>query len=406
MAPRSRYERARRVAQLFLVLCWSFLAPFASGQDTQPTSAPTTQTQPAAATQPTPPTVGQLTLEELQLRLKQTQDATDLAEDVKTKAVNLYTQALQQLQMAEQCAIKAAEFEAERQKAPQTLQEIQTELATPLAEPAPDVPPDATRADLEQRLKQLQVDLEAEKKVQADWEKERERRVARRKEIPGLLTDAKTRLQAPPQPGVPPLDSEQPAAVRLAQQSLSEARDRAVKCEIQAYESELLSYDARRDLLQARLDRAARLVAYLEKLVAAWQSVVQERARIETERAVREAGQQLRRAHPAIRPYAEELEQLAVKAKEVSAASSQADERFREIDVQVTKLREEFDRITKRVSATGLTNAVGQLLRRQRAELPRLSSTTGATNCGTLSRWWNRSLPASTKASRRTSERL
>ena len=373
MAPRSRYERPRRVAQLFLVLCWPFLAPFASGQDSQASSAPTTQTQPVAATQPTPPTVSQLTLEELQLRLKQTQDATDLAEDVKTKAVNLYTQALQQLQMAEQCAIKAAEFEAERQKAPQTLQEIQTELATPLGEPAPDAPPDATRADLEQRLKQLQVDLEAEKRVQADWEKERDRRTARRKEIPERLTDAKARLQAPPQAGMVPPDTEQPAAVRLAQQALSEARDLAVKREIQAYESELLSYDARRDLLQARLDRSARRVLYLEKLVAAWQNLVQERARIESERALREAREQLKRAHPAIRPYAEELEQLALRGQEVTLARSQADERFREIDAQLTKLRDEFERIKKRVSATGLTNAVGQGLRRQRAELPSLS---------------------------------
>ncbi|HUU96433.1 MAG TPA: mechanosensitive ion channel domain-containing protein [Phycisphaerae bacterium] len=373
MSPRSNREHLRRVVQLFLVFAWPFLTPNVSAQDTQPTSAPTTQTQPAAMTQPTPPTVGQLTLEELQLRLKQTQDATDLAEDVKTKAVNLYTQALQQLQMAEQWAIKAAEFEAERQKAPQTLQEIQKELATPLAEPTPGAPPDATRADLEQRLKQLQVDLEAEKKVQADWEKERDRRVVRRKEIPELLTNAKTRLQAPPQPGVAPPDNEQPAAVRLAQQTLSEARDLATKREIQACESELLSYDARRDLLQARLDRAARLVAYLEKLVAAWQNLVQQRARIDSERALREAREQLKHAHPAIRPYAEELEQLALKGKEVTLASSQADERSREIDAQLTKLGDEFERIKKRVNATGLTNAVGQLLRRQRAELPRLS---------------------------------
>jgi potassium efflux system protein len=373
MSPRSNREHLRRVAQLSLVFAWPFLVPAVLAQDTQPTSAPTTQTQPAIATQPTPPAAGRLTLEELQLRLKQTQDATDLAEDVKAKAANLYTQALQQLQMAEQWAIKAAEFEAERQKAPQTLQEIQKELATPLGEPTPDAPPDATRADLEQRLRPLQMNLESEKKVQVDWEKERERRIARRKEIPGLLTDAKTRLQAPPQPGVAPPETEQPAAVRLAQQTLSEARDVAVRGEIQAYESELLSYDARRDLLQARLDRAARRVAHLEKQVAAWQSVVQERARIETARAVDEAQQQLRRAHPAIRPYAEELEQLAVKSKELSAASSQAGERLRETEAQVTKLGEEFERIRKRVSATGLTNAVGQLLRRQRAELPRLS---------------------------------
>ena len=160
-----------------------------------------------------------LSAAELQLQLKQVQDATDLTEDVKSKAGGCYAQALQQLEIAEQWAAKAAEHDAERQKAPETLKAIQAELATPLSEPVPEVPADATRVELDQRQRQVQSDLEAEKKALADWERERDRRTARRKEIPDLLTAAKARLQALTDTPAAP-ESDQPAALRLAQQGL------------------------------------------------------------------------------------------------------------------------------------------------------------------------------------------
>lgn len=121
-------------------------------------------------------------------------------------------------------------------------------------------------ADLEQRLRQIQSDLDAEKKTQADWEKEPDRRTARRKEFLDLLAAAKGRLQTLTEtPGTP--EGEASAVVRVAQQNLLQIRELAIERGIQAYNSKLLTYDARRDLLQARLDHAARRVGLLEKLL-------------------------------------------------------------------------------------------------------------------------------------------
>ncbi|MFH1418353.1 MAG: mechanosensitive ion channel domain-containing protein [Planctomycetota bacterium] len=346
------------------------LSSAAMGQQPQESGPGEAQTQPATATQPAVPQPS-LSASELQLQLKQVQDAADLSEDAKSKVVGLYTQAIQQLEIAEQWAAKAVEYEAERQKAPETLSAIQAELMTPLGEPTPDVPAEATRADLEQRLRQVQSDLEAEKKGFADWERERDRRTTRRKEAPELLTAAKSRLQSLAETPASP-DAEQPAVVRSAQQALSQARRLAVEREIEAYNSELLSYDARRDLLQARLDRSARRVSHIEKLLAAWQNLVQERARKESELALREAREQLKRAHPAIRPLAEEREQLVLRAKELQAESKQVDARVAETEALLTQAGQDFDKITRRVNATGLTNAIGQLLRKHRNNLPGL----------------------------------
>ena len=142
--------------------------------------------------------------------------------------------------------------------------------------------------------------------------------------------------------------------------------------EIEAYNGELLSYDARRDLLQARLDRSARRVSHFEKLLAAWQILVQEKARQESELALRAAREQLKRAHPAIRPLAEERERLALRAKDLQSENKQIDVSQGETEALLTQVSQDFDKITRRVNATGLTNAIGQLLRKHRGNLPNL----------------------------------
>ena len=336
---------------------------------TQPAATQPAATQPAT-TQPATPQPA-LTVSDVQLQLKQVQEATDIADDAKSKAVAFYTQAIQQLEIADQWASKAAEYDAERQMAPETLRAIQAELTEPLAEPTPDALADSSRADLEQRTRLVQSDLDAARKTLADWERERDRRTSRRKELPELLTTAKARLQTLGDTPATP-EAELSGAARRAQQALGDARRVAIEREIEAYNSEVLSYDARRELLQARLDRASRRVGHLEKLLAAWQQLVQDRARKESEAALREAREQLRRAHPAIVPLVEQRTQLALRAKEIQAESRQVDAQLLEADTLLTHVNQDYDKITRRVHATGLTNAISQLLRKHRGSLPNL----------------------------------
>ena len=360
------HSRARYGVLLAVVAWTALLAPVVAGAQATPATA-ASSTQPADAAEPQP----SLTIDEVQLQLAQVQETPDLAEDVRTTVVGLYTQAIQQLEIAQQWSARSAEFDTERQRAPEALKAIQGELAAPPAPATPDVPADATRAELEQLKRQVQSDLEAEKKTLSDWERERDRRTTRRKEIPDLTTAAKARLEALAE--TPPTgEGEQAVLVKTAQQTLSHARRLAVEREIEANNSELLSYDARRDLLQARIDRCTRRIGHLDKLLAAWQDVVQEQARRESEQALREAREQLKRAHPAIRPLAEKREEYALRAKEVQAENQELDDKLSATDALLAQVKQEYERVTRRVSATGLTNAIGQLLRKHRASLPSL----------------------------------
>lgn len=369
MAIQRSWQPFRQIRRVVSCALAAFCSALAAAQEIPTSTQAAAASQPALETQPVAPST-MLTAPALQMLLKQAQEATDLSEEAKSKAVGFYRQAIEQIEVASQYAAKAAEFEADRQNAPETLKAIQAELATPLGEPTPDVPSDATRADLEQRLRQAQSDLDAEKKSLADWEHERDRRTARRREIPELLSAARTRLQGVIQ--LPPPAEGEPPAVRLAHHALTQARRLAIEREIDAYSGALASDDARRDLLQARLDRATRRAAHLEKLVAAWQGVVQRRAQQESEQALREAREQLKDAHSAIRPLAEERERWALRTRELQAETKKVEARTAEVDAHQSQLSQDFDRITRRVNATGLTNAIGQLLRKQRGDLPSL----------------------------------
>ncbi len=308
-----------------------------------------------------------LTKPELQLQLEQIKESPNLSDEAKAKVVGVYTQTISQLEVAEQWAAKASDYESDRQQAPERLAAIQAELLKPL--PDPGVSQDASRTDLELRLRQVQIDLENEKKALTDWERERDQRTDRRKEIPELVASAKARLLALTEP-TPSADSDQSPMLRLGQRALAQARRLAIEREIEAYNSELLSYDARRELLQARLDRSTLLVNYAEKLAAAIQQRVQEKAHVESIQALDDAREQLKQAHPSVKPLIEEREQLALRAKELQSEIKEIDRRVVETDAQLAHLSQEFEKIKRRVSVTGLTNAIGQLLRKHRGNLP------------------------------------
>ena len=245
-----------------LFLLSLIISTSAIGQEQQQPTDTTTTGKPVETDVPK----SLITLDELQLQLAKAQEATNLSEDEKTKTINLYTQAIQQLEIAKQWETKSAEYQAEREKAPATLQAIQEELAQPLPKATANAPNNASRTEIEASLRQAQNDLEVEKKTLSDWERERDRRTTRRKEIPDLLVAAKLQLQNITDTPLN-LEAEQSTAIRSAQKAQRQSKRLALEKETESYNSELSSYDARRDLLQLRISRSARKIRHLEELV-------------------------------------------------------------------------------------------------------------------------------------------
>ena len=321
------------------------------------------------------PRSDELTLEAVGTQRKAAEDNPDLEESLKVRLAELYTQALDDLERAEQWTNKAADFNNAKQEAPARLDSIRVELAAPITDPVPNVPADASVAQLEQLLIQVEAELKTARDDAASLDEERKRRADRRTELPGATTAARQGLEeVTRQLSATPAEGES-LELLAARRVALQARQRALEQEVLAYEAEIASYDARGELLTVRRDKAARDVARLESLAKAWQSVVGERRRTEAAAAAaaaEEARRAATRSHPTVRRIAEDNTAWAERRAEDALADKieQAESEHESITKALGDVSSNFASIRSKVKAAGLTHAMGLLLRRQREVLP------------------------------------
>ena len=138
---------------------------------------------------------------------------------------------------------KAAEYQQALKDAPARRAAIAAEIAAQ-KKPAPvEVAEPAGLDQIEVQLLSAEQDLALAQREVAEQNAERDRRSERRRQLPELLADAKTRLSglgAPP----PPVSGED-AAVTQTRRTLHEKSRIALAAEVKAYEQELLSFEER-----------------------------------------------------------------------------------------------------------------------------------------------------------------
>ena len=342
---------------------------------TQPFSA---SAQEKEAQEQTPLTVG-----EIQRLRRQAEQAGGLEEDVKAKILETYDQALGQLETAAVWSEKAAAYDRARQEAPKSAETLEKQLKELLPEPTKELPKDVPLGQLEQRLREVKLELDTSREEVDKLEAKVERRRERRKKVPELLAAAKQRLAEAREQEAVSRVGEGPPELTNARGILLEATILATEAEIAGLKRELPSYEAREKLLTLRIDRALRISAAREKEVEVWQEKLRESRREEAERAAQAAKEALLEAtgaSPGIRQFAEEL------AAENAALAEQRTgpegilykldgvaQRLGEVNGLLTKVEADFSSVEKRVEAGSLTAALGVMLRHQRVDLPELT---------------------------------
>lgn len=323
----------------------------------------------------TPPAASRLpTIEAVEALIRTTESAEGLAEETRTRLLELHRQTLDQLRIAQDWAAKAADLSRLREGAPARLAEIRAELAQPATDPRPEPPAEASLAQLEQLMSQAQAELETQRSAAAQIDEEFNTRNARRREIPNLLAAARERLaRLEPEPA--PAERELPE-VTQAREHLGQARRAAMEQEIRALEEEIASYDARSELLTARQDQARRRAQQAERWATAWQELVNQRRRIEAGQAARQAqatARDLAMAHPLLRDLAEANQQLVQRRtgpQGVAGRIERATAELEAINGLLARLRADLKSVKDRINAVGMNPAIGLLLRKQRSELP------------------------------------
>jgi chromosome segregation ATPase len=116
-------------------------------------------------------------------------------------------------------------------------------------------------------------------------------------------------------------------------------------------------------------DAASRTVDELEKRVSQWRDTIDNRRNQEAEKDAAEARLAAAKAQPAIRQLADENARLAEEHQELSKLIDELDDERQTVDNRREKLDDERKEVEEKIKAAGLTDAVGQMLRKQRSDL-------------------------------------
>lgn len=342
------------------------------------TSAAEGDPAPAQPTSPVPPTpppgASEVTVEAVQAKLKKLDEVPDLDPAIKTKLTESYSKTLEQLRTVPDFVARGEQFGKLSREAPETLKRLRAELAVPAPEIKIELPEKPTLAQVQQQLSQAEMALSDAQKALQTLLDEPKRRADRRIEIPKridaiklLLADIDKQLDLKPAP-------EESPEVTAAARMLLEARKRSLNAEQETSQLELQFFEATGELLSAQRDLAARQAAAAESLAKELRTRVNDRRRIEAEEQARQAQMASAQAHPAVKKIAEANAELANLRQMLASKIEKVSRDLDSVNNQLTSLNKEFTKIKNRIDTVGGTQAMGLLLRKQRDELPSLSS--------------------------------
>ena len=327
--------------------------------------------------------VSELSVEVLQGKIKKLDEAPDLDPAVKSKLIESYNKAIEQLRAAAELAARGDQFNKLIRETPDALKAIQTELALPPEVLKADLPAEPTLAQVQQQLSQAEMKLADTQKTLQTLLDEPKRRADRRLEIPKRADAIKTLIQEiETQLNVQPAADEL-ADITAASRMVLESRKKSLNTEVATSQLELQFYEATGELLSAQRDRAARQIASVETLVKDLRSQVNDRRRKEAEEQARQAREAAAEAQPAVKKIAETNATLAALRKTLAGKIEQVSRDRDAVDAQIVTLDNQFKKIQKRIDTVGATQAMGLLLRKQRDELPSLKNIEKVSNHGT-----------------------
>lgn len=323
------------------------------------------------------PKAPELTLEVLQMRLKQAAEVKDIPDDLRKQMIDLFQRAKEQLKVADDLRKKTREREAQRASAPDQIQEIKRELIALAADPviAPDA--SASVAALEKALADTEAKLDDSRKQAGKWSAEIKRRADRRLEIPKLISVAKERLEKEQKEfEAKPPEKEIPEFTR-ARRFLIAANKQQLENEIDGYAAETRWIDATGELLSLCRDRANRQASHLQKEVTLWREAVNHQRKLEADRAAQHAKEQeadlaATDSDPRLRSLAEENAGLAKRRAELVSETAHAATELEATRKHVTHVQDEFKSVTEKIKQAGMSHALGLYLFKQAGKLPDL----------------------------------
>lgn len=326
-----------------------------------------------STTPPSPAPVPSLDPAAIDARLKAAQGKAELDEATKAKIGDYYTQALDNLKVADEFRKQANQYAETIAGAETITKSLQQALVRTLDSPSQQVPKDATSSEVEQRVTDADTALAAAQAERAALEQESAKRSERRRQIPELQNAARKRVDE----AQTELDSvpgaSDPAELVEARRTLAAARKEAAQQELNTFEPELQSYDVRGRILALQLDGATRKSDHLKREAALLRDLLTVRRQDEALQAAnraRDAMLEASNAPAAIRELAGALAETNTKLTLGRTGPDgllhkieQAGVRLTEVKESLSTLTSDFTAARTKVDAAGIGAGTGALLR-------------------------------------------
>jgi len=318
-----------------------------------------------------------LTIASLQARVKKLESAQASPDDSTAEALREYAAAIDHLQQVAEWKQRADALSRLQREGPRLLESMRTETEA-WSQPSPTtIASDASQAEVEAQLAEAEAKLSVLRKGMLDVDAEQALLAERRLSLPAeLAASGATREGLLGEFALPPLPAGS-VETSLARRASDLAAQKASLAQAAALELELATQQLRRELLTARRDLFRRKAdAYVERVAELQAALTVRRVREAEETAAEARADQasLARVHPILGTLAEENARLAAERTGSEGLSARIDATSRELSAvadQLQRLEERSTGVRQKVAAAGLTDAIGLLLRKERADLPR-----------------------------------
>ncbi len=312
---------------------------------------------------------------QLEAQIRRTEASTQLEAETKTEILNLFRDALTQLDDEKKWERKEARYVGQNRGASDELSRLKTDLAKTPPTAQVMIRAGATLDDLEKELNRQENFL---KEAQSELKKAREqikRRASVIKESPEQISAAKQEL-GDIEESLEALNVDQgvPELV-VARRAPLEVKRQILERKIAALEQELSFFEAHGELLTARRDVAARAVDRAKAIVAEYRAIVGDRRRSEAEAAQAHAAkvrEDIRGRFPVLNGYVEENAALAQELSRIAGDIGAAESRLQRIEAELVELESDFLDVKRQADSASFSQHLGVLLRNKRASLPDL----------------------------------
>lgn len=322
------------------------------------------------------------TQQQLQERIDAIANSTGIDQGLQEQLLELYQEALERLMAAQKHADTAAELEQLVRTAPKQLQDLQQQIqALPLPQSAMDKPPiGTTLGDIQQILAQEKAALAGLQNQIVELERQLRQAQSRPSKAREELATAKQRRQDLEQELEAQAPDSENERLTQARRVVLQARELALRHRIRALDQELLSNDARQALLKARLNLAQHQLELQTDKVRQLDESANQYSLTDAAELAKQAARAAIGAEPIVQDAAGRnaalSDQLARLVKQLEDASANQ----QRLQSQLDQLQARFRTSEQQLEIAGLSQTLGDILRRERRSLPAVSQTSKQIN--------------------------